>query len=211
MNLFCAILKAVEDSALKDTGFTQEETYKSQQYFKQPEKKPKRFVYIIIILLIIGGAVFGGKQFLGSFLKTSPAITPTPTPTKTEEFFPTDTPTPTESQASPTPSIKPTLNPVDKSTGLDRSELSVEVQNGSGVVGAASKASEALKLLGYHVVSIGNADNFDYENVTINVKSDKSSYLSLLKKDLENTYTIGSTSATLSASSAADALVVIGK
>lgn len=172
-------------------------------------KRPKGFIYLIGFVLLVGVLIFGTTRFLGS--KTA---SPTPTPTPTESEFPTDTPTPEVSptpEKSPTPTPKPTINPVDKTTGLDRSELSVEVQNGSGEVGVASKGSEVLKSFGYHVVSIGNADNFNYENAVIQVKEAQSKYLSLLKKDLAVTYTVGSASADLSASASADALVIIGK
>lgn len=181
-------------------------------------KNFKRFFIFLIVLLILGGGVFGATRFLGSETQEKEEEETTPTPTAF--IFPTDTPAPTLSPTpavsptpskSPSPTPKPTLNPVDKATGLDRSDLSVEVQNGSGQVGAATKASETLRVFGYNVVKTGNADSFDYENTTILVKSDKNSYLPLLKSDLSATYTIGSSSATLSASSSADALVIVGK
>lgn len=183
------------------------------QFYKSPQtrKRSSRFIFLIIAILLIGALIFAGSKFLGSKGQNTKS---SPTPTPTESVFPSDTPTPEVSETpgpSNTPTPKPTTNPVDKATGLDRSDLTVEVQNGSGEVGAASKVSETLKSFGYHVVSIGNADNFNYENVTINVKSDQSKYLSLLKKDLTTVYTIGSSSASLSASSSADALVIIGK
>lgn len=153
-------------------------------------------------------------QFLGIQQDTSTqsVITPSPTP----DVFPSDTPfqTPTSvptAVSSPTPTTIPTVNPVDRATGLDRSDLSVAVQNGSGVVGAASRMSEMLKSFGYHVVSVGNADTFSYENVSIDVKSSVSKYLALLKSDLAKQFTIASSSAALSASASADAVVIVGK
>ena len=85
------------------------------------------------------------------------------------------------------------------------------MQNGSGVVGAAKKAADALKELGYGISSTGNADNYDYTNVTIQVKSGKSNFLSLLQKDLGSSYTVGTASADLTVTSSADALVIVGK
>lgn len=184
------------------------------QFYRSPQtqKRSSRFIFLIIALLIIGAAVFAGSKFLGTKEQNTKNQSASPTPT--ESVFPSDTPTPQTSVTpgpSDTPTPEPTADPVDKATGLDRSDLNVEVQNGSGEVGVASKGSETLKSFGYHVVSIGNADNFNYENVTIDVKSDKSKYLPLLKKDLATVYTIGSSSDSLSASSSADALVIIGK
>lgn len=188
-----------------------EQRYQPAQTYSPSPKKGNRIFFIIVSLLIIGLIIFGATRLLGSRNK-APEEKPTPTPTAA--VSPTDTPTPEESptpEPSKTPTPKPTTNPIDSATGLDRSKLSVEVQNGSGEVGVASRASDFLKSLGYRVVTIGNADNFGYENVVISVKSDSSTYLSLLKSDLAKQYTVGSTSASLSASSSADALVIIGK
>jgi len=178
-------------------------------------KSSKRFLFLVVAIVIILIIIFAGPRFLGSKnKKESPKITPTPT----EFQIPTDTPVPSSTKeptstpkptSSPTP--KPTSNPVDKATGLDRNKLSVEVQNGSGQAGVAGKGAGILKDLGYNVTSSGNADNFDYSNVNVKVKSAKSDYLALLKKDLSASYTIGSSSSDLSASSSADALVIIGK
>ena len=195
----------------------------SQLNYTSPQsgKKSKKSMFIILFIILFILLVFALQRFFfaSSSKEESDVITPTPT----EFQFPTDTPapqpspeeepTPTKAASNPTDTStpKPTTNPVDKATGLDRSTLTVEVQNGSGVTGAAAKASDVLKSFGYKVSAIGNADNENYENVTIQVKSTKSNYLSLLKKDLGFSYTIGSTSADLSSSSTADALVVIGK
>jgi len=182
------------------------------------DKSPKRskFLIFFIISILIIVAIFVGLRFFGS--KTKKAPTPTLTPTPTEYQLPTETPTPQASETekltsvpSPSPTPGPTINPVDKSTGLDRSKLTVEVQNGSGVGKAAKKAADALKELGYIISSTGNADNYEYSNVTIQVKSSKSNYLSLLQKDLGLSYTVGTASAELTATSSADALVIVGK
>lgn len=179
----------------------------------QPQERgSKRFALLVLVVIILGVVVFFGVRFIGSRAKKE--VTPTPTPTLVQSV-PIDTPTPTEvsptPKSSPSPTPKPTVNPVDPASGLDRSSLSVEVKNGGGVVGAAGKVSDFLKNLGYKVVSVGNADNFDYQSIVIEVKSAESSFLSLLKKDLSASYTIGSTSADLSATSSADALVIVGK
>lgn len=182
--------------------------------------KRKRVLFLLIFLLVVGGLVFGASRFLGSSSQKEEAdITPTPT----EFIFPTDTPTPTEEEgkATPTPTkgatttvaptAKPSSNPKDSSTGLDRSSLSVQVLNGSGVAGVAKKGSDFLSGLGYSIASTGNADNEDFQGVTIQVKSAKSSFAALLKKDLSTDYTVTSATSDLSASSSADALVIIGK
>jgi len=179
-------------------------------------KKSKKMLGIIIVaLIVLSGLGAGGYKFLGT-KNNIPQVTPTPTPVET--FIPTETPFPTFSPTeSPvptktlTPSPKPTINAIDKASGLDRAKLTIEVLNGSGVVGAGSKAANALRDLGYKISSTGNAENFDYENTVIQIKESKSNFLSLLKKDLAQSYTIDSSSSSLSASSSADAVVIVGK
>jgi len=102
------------------------------------------------------------------------------------------------------------FSPID-SSGLDRSKLSVTVENGSGIEGVAGKAANILKEVGYNVTTIGNADNYDYKGVTIKVKKEKGNFIDLLKKDLSKNYTINSASSDPQPTSATDALIIIGK
>jgi len=140
------------------------------------------------------------------FLKNSVKGDTAPTPTEFE--FPTDVP------LSPASSVEPTIykiNPIDKKTGFDRSNLSVEVQNGSKEEFAASKVSSFLTDLKYHILSIKNANDFEYEGITLKLKEEKSKYIELLKRDLSISYSIASFSADLATSSAVDAVVIVGK
>lgn len=184
----------------------------------KPAKKPKRLIFWIVIIIVIGILALMGFKFFGGKNQTSDSDKITPT--LTEFIIPTDTPTPSLSEEptptskpanTPIPTSKPAANPIDKTTGLNRSKLSIVVQNGSGEAGVAGSGSSFLKNLGYNIISTGNADNYDYTNVTIQVKSTKSEYLTLLKKDLGTDYTVGASSSDLSASASADALVIIGK
>lgn len=190
------------------------------------DKAPKRskFLIFFIFSVVIIITIFGGWRFLNSRTQksTSPAVTPNPTeyqlptesPSKSETPEATKTAKPTASPTSKpilTPTPEPTINPVDKQSGLDRSKLTIEVQNGSGVVGVAKKVADALKNLGYVISTTGNADNYDYKDVTIQVKSAMTKYLALLKKDLGSSYTVGTSSADLTATSSSDALVIVGK
>lgn len=180
-------------------------------YSSEMPKKPKKFFYLIIFLIVLVGFFLTRNLFFGSNKqKGTPSITPTPT----EFQFPTDTPALSPTSETEKPTAVPTaksVDPVDQLTGLDRSVLSIEVQNGSGETGVASKGSEILKSFGYKISATANASNFDYQNVTIQVKSTKSNFLALLKKDLGFSYTVGSASADLEPSSTTDALVIIGK
>lgn len=170
-------------------------------------RSARKFLYIlgaILVVLIILNFV----RTLGSSKK---APEPSPTPSISIE---TPSPTPEET-VEPTPSATPKPTPtssIDKTSGLDRAKLSVSVQNGSGVTGAAAKASDLLKSLGYNVVSTGNADNSNFTNLTIKVKPASKDYLPILNKDLSsNSYSVGTTSSDLTATASADALVIVGK
>lgn len=205
---------------MDDTTIVPEQTPQRHYSFERGSSaKKKRVLFLLLFLLLVGGLVFGASRFLGQSSEKKEAQT---SPTPTEFIFPTDTPTPTEDATKPTPTPtkaaatptvtpRPSSNPVDKTTGLDRSSLSVQILNGSGVAGAAKKASDFLSGLGYSIASTGNADAEDFQGVTIKVKSSKSSFLPLLKKDLEGSYTVSSSTSDLSASSSADALVIVGK
>ncbi len=187
----------------------------STYVYDKPKKSGNMLRFIIILLVIIGIGGFGVYSFWGKENKQSIEVTPV-VPTPTDFVFPTEALTVTLAPSvTATPSAKktptPTVSSKDTKTGLDRALLNIQILNGSGVVGAATKMSEILKELGYNISSAGNADTFDYENLTIQVKSTVGTYLPLLKSDLSSSYTIGSTSATLSASSSADAVVIIGK
>lgn len=173
-------------------------------------------IIILVGLIIFAAIATNGKEEKEVVITPTiapPTATPTPTiemtPTPTESLTPTKKPknSPTPEKGTPTPTG---TSSVDKASGLDRADLKIEVQNGSGTAGVATKASNLLKKLGYDVVSSGNADNFDYEGTTIQVKSTKKAYLDILKKDLSATYTISSATSDYKGTEA-DAVVIIGK
>lgn len=170
----------------------------------------KRFIILFLLILILIPLLLGGWSFVSNI--SAPAVSPSTTPMPTSIAFPSDTPTPT---ASPTAVLTPTPTPkgstVDAKTGLNKKDLTVLIENGSGVTGAANKAAQILKLSGYVVSGTQNADNYDYLDVTIAIKSAKAAYLPLLKQDLSTEYTIVGSTTTLDSSASADALVIIGK
>ena len=185
--------------------------------FTPRKRNPKRFFMLLGSIFILIVLIFGLINMLGgkkSSDNSSSSITPFPT------NFITETPTPTDVMESPTstPTSSPTPTTAKKSTSstsdtssLDRASINLAVKNGSGVTGAAKEASDYLSGLGYNVVSVGNADTEDFTNVTVQIKSSWSEFLPLLKKDLGEKYTVGTTSSDLDTASTEDALVIIGK
>ncbi|MDD5109929.1 MAG: LytR C-terminal domain-containing protein [Patescibacteria group bacterium] len=96
-----------------------------------------------------------------------PALQPTPTPTPA-------IPAPS---ASPTASAAPAASPVPVATTTPtvvapaKDTIAIAVLNGSGIAGLAGKVVEELQQAGYHKLTAGNADAFDYADMTIRYRS----------------------------------------
>lgn len=165
----------------------------------------RKVLWFLLILLFLA-AVIGGFLFISGRVGKSEEVNPTPT------LAPSPTSTPT-SQPSPTPTGKPTPTKTPTPTAAKKvtKNLSIRVLNGSGVTGAAKEAGDYLAGLGYEIAGVGNAQTSDFEKITIEIKKEKESLLAQLKIDLQTKYTIGTTSAALSATDSADAVVTVGK
>lgn len=110
-------------------------------------------------------------------------------------------PAPTKAATSPTPTVKP----------VNKSQLKIQVLNGTDSKGVAAKARDVLVAAGYSGVTVGNAENSDYEMTEISIKQTKKAYLEELSKDLtDGKYTLGSQVRDLPENSEYDAVVVIG-
>ncbi|MEK7617234.1 MAG: LytR C-terminal domain-containing protein, partial [Patescibacteria group bacterium] len=175
-----------------------------------PVKKDrtKLIILIIAILLVVGGFFLFNKSNSTKEEESvveEKVVVPTKkvTPTPEEDITPTEAVD--EESSEPTPSPIPTTGAVKSAK-----ELNIQVLNGSGTAGAAGEVEAFLKELGYEVVITGNADNFDYEGVTINIKSSRSSFLDDIKSDLSDKYTVNDETGNLSSSSEFDVTIIIG-
>lgn len=65
--------------------------------------------------------------------------------------------------------------------------LNVEVLNGSGIEGRAQQVAGKLQEMGYHVVSVGNADSFDYDRSRIVYRNGVTAGVTQLAKTLSCT------------------------
>jgi hypothetical protein len=198
--------KGMEENQFQELS----QTFTAAPPIKPRKRLPKRTLILIVIVILFVLAVLYIKATGKSKNQQTTTASMAPSATESPASSPLSSETPSFSP-TPTSTPRPSVNPVDKQTGLDRSQLNVVIQNGSGEAGVAVKASDYLKGLGYNVSSTGNAETYDFINVFIQVKADKSDYLRLLKKDLGFNYTIGTTSADLSSGAGEDALVIIGK
>lgn len=152
-----------------------------------PRKKGNKLIFIIIIIVVILalGAFFLRSKISG--LSGGGEAKPTASSNET---------------SAPEPS--PIQNP------LIRSDLSLEVLNGSGESGLAKTYAGKLKALGYPVVKVGNADKSDYALTEIQVKKDLADKVALVIADLKDTIKIASVGAGLK-DSTASARIIIGK
>ncbi len=109
-------------------------------------------------------------------------------------------------QLSPSPTLAAT--PTEKPIG--RSQLTVEVQNGSGEAGLAGKGKKVLENLGYTTVTTASADNYEYQGVTVKAKT--AAISAFVVADIKETYKNASASSTLlDSASLVDAIVILGK
>jgi hypothetical protein len=128
-----------------------------------------KWLIIFIILLILGGA---GIYF---FTKSSSEPIATPTPAFNV--------TPIEDKATSTPVATKSPEPVKKD------EVSIEIQNGTGITGEAKLLSDKLKALGYTDITAGNASTTDNTATTVTFsKTLSQSVQDEIKKTLEGFY-----------------------
>jgi len=94
---------------------------------------------------------------------------------------------------------------------LDRSAIKVEVQNGSGGMGAACIAAKVLEDKGYPQISTRNATSFSYETSVIRVKDEEDSdkLAEMILEDFNDQYAF-TIEKTLAPASLFDAVVIIG-
>lgn len=143
-------------------------------------------IVTIVVAILTGSVLFALSKKsvqLPSFM-----VKPTPTPT------PLPTPTPT-----------PTPAPVDKKT------LKIQVLNGGGVAGAASKMKKALEAQEYTVTGTANADEYTYAKSEIHTKKSAEAAIELISTDLKDDYTFGASAADLSDDVEYDVQVIVGK
>ncbi len=101
---------------------------------------------------------------------------------------------------------------IDTPTEIDRTLPKIYVENGSGNAGVASQMRDILKDFGYNVVGLSNADNFDYQDITIQTKKDFSDFAYILKRDIKiAAFVVASSSASLSQDDTKDIVIIVGK
>ena len=154
-------------------------------------EKPN-YLWIIIPTALLVGALVGGLITYFSGISALSVSKASPSPV-----------------ASSVPDTESTPAPEPKSD-VDRSEVKLQVLNGSGVSGLAGKAKTYLEGLGYKDVTVGNASVSNLTETTIAVKKDKESLLDTVTSDLSKNYKVAADSETLPASSKYDFVITLG-
>jgi len=95
-------------------------------------------------------------------------------------------------------------------TSVPKSAVKIQVLNGGGIAGSAAIAKTFLEGLGYQDVETGNADSYDFETTTVQVKETKKDLSDLLIKDLSVKYEAGTSSTFLDEENDFDVIVTIG-
>jgi hypothetical protein len=113
-----------------------------------------------------------------------------------------------ENEQEVVPTEVPTATPVP--VDFDRAKFSIQVLNGSGVSGAAGSIETFLEGLGYENIEIGNADNSDYQSITIQIKKEFEDFVEVISKDLSDSYTVNKDYEILDEDSEYDAVIIVG-
>jgi len=124
-----------------------------------PDKIPFWVMFVAFVIgLSLGAGLIGGifyyKSHVDVLNKTIAKETPTPPPSS----LPGNEKSP---EASPSASPK---------TNQDLSKITVQILNGSGIKGEASKVEILLKEAGFTNIKTGNAAKYDYQETEISLK-----------------------------------------
>lgn len=118
---------------------------------------------------------------------------------KSEETTPTEAPV-----ATPEPTEAP-------AESVEVSSYKIQVLNGSGQIGAAGKAGDALKASGFVIEDVGNAQTRDYTDTIVAFKEDVPvSVIDKLVTALESSYSVQKSSKSLVETSEYDIVVTVG-
>jgi len=160
--------------------------------YQESSEKNAKWLWLLILLIIIGALVFAYVKGIGPFasLKSNQEATTSPTPF---------------SLSSPSPSAEATSE-----ANLDKSEPRIRVFNGSGTAGVASAVKNLLEGKGWEVASVGNADEFDFEQTVLKFKSSFKKFEKELTADLSNDYSVITSSESLEATDSADIEITVG-
>lgn len=146
-------------------------------------------IILWVVIVVVAALVTGGVLF---FAMNRPTI-------KMPVLFAKPTPT-----AAPAPTPPP-------APAVSRADVTIQVLNGGGTPGAASKMKKFLEEKGYTVKDVGNTDDYTYTKTKIMVHADKQHIAALLEGDLKDTYALDTSGTDLPQDASYDVRVIVGK
>lgn len=182
----------VEEVPEDNQEIKKEELKTEAKATQEPEEQEKpNYLWIIIPTALLVGALAGGLiTYFSAISKLSKTDT-TPTPIVSIE-----------------PQVSPSASP---SATIKRSEIKVQVLNGSGTAGLAGKAKSYLENLGYKDVTVGNAGSSGFAETEIQIKDSTKVYLDTITTDLSKNYIVAKETKVLISSSKFDVVITLGK
>lgn len=125
-----------------------------------------------------------------------------------QQFVKSLTKQPAEAPVVQKPSPAPTKPPVE---AVDVTLYTLEIQNGSGIPGEASRVKDLLEKEGFQIAQTGNADKYTYTQTTLTAKKGVTEgFLKKLKEVLKQTHDISDEVASSSVSLNSDVLIIVG-
>jgi len=160
-----------------------------------PVNQSKKYLWIILIIVAV--ALIGAVGYWSMSRKKSSSS-------------PVSTTVPIAS-AAPKATAVPTTSPSPSSTtSLKRSEITLEILNGTTISGLAGKTKTEFETLGYTVESVGNAVAPVTES-ELYIKRDLEPSLSLLLQDVKDKFGITKVTDYLDSSESVSARLIVGK
>lgn len=150
-----------------------------------------KWLIIFILLLALGGA--------GIYFFATSGSAPIATPTPSFGVVPIDN------------NIDSTPEPVSTSTpaAVDKEEITIEIQNGTGIAGEAAFLQGKLKTLGYSEITASNASSTDHTATTVTFLTNLSKTVQdEIKAELEKIYT--TVNVKTASSQKADVIIITG-
>jgi hypothetical protein len=151
-----------------------------------------RFIAVAVIVLLILGAIVGGVMYFQKGVEDEVPVTEENTAVQTTE---TVTPTPTEEE-------------------VDLTGVTISILNGSGIAGEAGKVKNLLTEGGFTTdkIQAGNADSYNYEDISVSVKSDLSKKVyEAINSALSDVYDVKLSEDELQDNSSFDVVIIVGK
>lgn len=99
----------------------------------------------------------------------------------------------------------------EPSPAMERSSLKLQVLNGTGIKGEASRIKMVLEKVGYTNVQTGNAASQDFTLTEISIKDIKKEYIPLLTSDLSEEASVSSEIKSLDEKNDFDVIITLGK